>query len=196
MLERIGRWLIIGLCIAVSMIAVNYGGQNRLKKPLNGFMGVVTREDTSWGAYSTERQYYTIAENGRCEKTEPFEPEETKIYRTDWYEHESGDGRRNYLKEYRLYDLYSGKEAEITPVMKRILELIETTEEKVIFHAWILCVRDQYFACVDRNVNIWHPYVLYYYSSAQDGLIKLATFDDELPTEIRLSEDFHMRVGG
>lgn len=196
MMKRIGSWLVIGLCIAVSLIAMNYGGQNRLKKPLNGFMDVVTRENTAWGVYSTEKQYYTIAEGGKYEETEPFEPEETKVYRTDWYEHESGsDGRRNYLTEYRMYELYTEKEIEVTPVFRRILELIETTEEKVIFHAWILCVRDEYFVCVDRNVNIWHPYVLYYYSAAQDRLIKLATFDDQLPTEIRLSEDFHERVG-
>lgn len=194
--ERLKRWLVIGLCIAVSLIAMNYGGQNRLKKPLNGFMDVVTRGDTHWGAYSTERQYYTIVENGKYEKTEPFEPEETKVCRTDLYEHESGSGgRRNYLTECRLYELYTEKEIEVTSVFRRILELIETTEEKVIFHAWILCVRDEYFVCVDRNVNIWHPYVLYYYSAAQDRLIKLATFDDELPTGIRISEDFHERVG-
>ena len=187
MAERIKRWLIIGLFIAVSLIAMN--------RPLNGFMDVVTREDTAWGAYSTEKQYYTIAAGGKYEKTEPFEPEETKVYRTDNYKHESGDGRRNYLTEYRLYDLYTEKEIEVTPVMRRILELVETTEEKTIFYARILCVRDQYFVCVDRNVNFFCPYVLYYYSAAQDRLIKLATFDDELPTEIRLSEDFHMRVG-
>lgn len=196
MAKRAGRWLIIGLCIAVSLIAMNYGGLNLIGIPFNGFMDVVTREDTMWGSYSTEKQYYTIAENGKYEKTEPFEPEETRVYRTDWYEHESGGGRMNYLAEYRLYDLYTGKEVEVTPVFRRILELIETTEEKVIFHAWILCVRDQYFVCVDRNVNIWHPYVLYYYSPAKDRLIKLATFDDELPTEIRLSDDFYERVGG
>ena len=187
MAERIKRWLVIGLCIAVSLIAMNYGDQTRLEKPLNGFMDVVTREDTYWGVYSTERQYYTIAENGKYEKTEPFEPEETKVYRTDLYEHESGDGRRNYLTEYRLYDLYTEKEIEVTPVSRRILELVEETKEKVIFHAWILCVREEYFVCVDQNVNIWHPYVLYYYSAAQDRLIKLATFDDQLPVEIRLS---------
>ena len=194
--ERLKRWLVIGLCIAVSLIAMNYGDQTRLEKPLNGFMDVVTREDTYWGAYSTERQYYTIAENGKYEKTDPFETEETIVYRTDLYEHESGDGRRNYLTEYRLYDLYTEKEIEVTPVFRRILELVEETEEKVIFHAWILCVREEYFVCVDRNVNIWHPYVLYYYSAAQDRLMKLATFDDQLPTEIRLSEDFYERVGG
>lgn len=194
--ERLKKWLVIGLCIAVSLIAMNYGDQTRLGKPLNGFMDVVTREDTYWGVYSTERQYYTIAENGKYEKTEPFEPEETKVYRTDLYEHESGDGRRNYLTEYRLYDLYTEKEIEVAPVMRRILELVEETEEKVIFHAWILCVRDQYFVCVDRNVNFFCPYVLYYYSAVQDRLMKLATFDDQLPVEIRLSEDFHERVGG
>ena len=194
--EKLKKCLVIGLCIAVSLIAMNHSGQTRQGKPLNGFMDVVTREDTYWGAYSTEKQYYTIAENGKYEKTEPFEPEKTKVYRTDLYEHESGGGRRNYLTEYRLYDLYSGKEAEVTPVFRRILELVEETEEKVIFHAWILCVRDQYFACVDRNVNLWVPYVLYYYSPAQDRLIKLATFDEQLPVEIRLSEDFYERVGG
>ena len=193
---KMKRWLIIALCIAVSLIAMNYGGQIRHKKPLNGFMDVVTRKDTMWGAYSTERQYYTIAAGGRYEKTEPFEPEETKVYRTDWYQHDSGSGRRNYLDEYRLYDLYTNEEVEITPVFRRLLELIEATEEKCIFHAWILCVREEYFVCVDQNVNLWHPYVLYYYSPAQDRLIKLVTFDNELPTEIRLSEDFHMRVGG
>ena len=195
--EKLKKCLVIGLCIAVSLIAMNYGGQVRLRKPLNGFVDVVTREDTYWGAYSTEKQYYTIAENGKYEKTEPFEPEETKVYRTDLYEHESGDGRRNYLTEYRLYDLYSGKEAEMTPVFRRILELVEETEtEHWIFHAHILCVQEEYFVCVDRNVNLWVPYVLYYYSPAQERLVKVATFDDQLPTEIRLSEEFHERIGG
>ena len=59
--ERLKKWLVIGLCIGVSLIAMNCGGQPRMKKPLNGFMDVVTREDTAWGAYSTEKQYVSPA---------------------------------------------------------------------------------------------------------------------------------------
>ena len=177
--------------LAAALILLERAGLNRLNGPLDGFMDVAVQHEQSG-----ERQYYTIAENGAYEPAEPFEAEGAEWLITDLYKHEQG--RINFLSERRGYrSTLDGAEAELTPEVERILDQIEATETKHwIFRARILCAEEGYFVCVERNVNLWSPYVLYYFSAAQDRLIELATFDGQLPTAVRPAEDFLQRMGG
>lgn len=186
--------------LAAALIGMDYINRTVLTEPLDGYMDVAVHRLKNGPEYSKEYEYYTIAENGEYERTDPFQADETEFLVTDYYEHELE--RTNYLAEYRLFpdedrdDFPDGEEVELTPVLKRILELVEEEEaDHWIFKARILRTEDHYFVCVDRNVNWWTPYMLFYYSEEQDRLRHIATFDDRSVTDIRLSEEFEQRVG-
>ncbi len=163
------------------------------------YFDVIVQELKSGPQYAEERLYYSVSVNGETRQIEEFSGDGAERFITAHYEHEQG--RINYLTDRSIYrddnadDQPDGEAVEMSAEIERILELIEQTEtEHWIMQARILCADGECFVCVDRNVNLWTPYVLYYYSVEHDALYELVTFDDMDVVDVRLGEDFKIKA--
>ncbi len=168
----------------------------------NGLIDLITLSDSSFLSEGGEVGYYTLA-GGKLYEAEAFESGSSQRFVSKLYRHESGsdDARRNFVTDKSVYpdgdlDEYADiKVAENDPVFERILTLIEQVEtEHSIFYARIFRIEGEYFVCVDRNVNLWTPYVLYYYSAENDTLYHLYTLSDMDIVDIRLGENFDEKI--
>ncbi len=164
-----------------------------------GYFDVVVQELKSGPQYAEERLYYSVSANGKTRQIEGFSADGAERFITNHYEHEQG--QINYLTDRSIYrddnadDIPDGEAVEMLPVFENILELIEQTEtEHWIMQARILRVGEEYFVCVDQNVNLWTPYVLYYYSAEHNALYELVTLSNMDIVDIRLGEDFEEKV--
>ena len=160
---------------------------------------VIVQELRSGSQYTEERLYYSVSVSGKKWQIEEFSGSGIERFITAHYEHEQG--RINYLTDRSIYrddnadDQPDGEAVEMPAEIERILELIEQTEsDHWIMQARILRADGEYFVCVDRNVNLWTPYVLYYFSPKHDALYELVTFDGVDVVDIRLRENFEATV--
>lgn len=181
------RGTIIGAMIIAACLMLIDGWAGERQAPFTGKLDVITAE-----AHTGEKRYYTVGTNGRRKEIEPFESDEVMMVSGSCFDAYIGErnGRRmvlNRIVDGRLY--LDGEEIQKTPVHDRILELAAQLEHSIM-QIRIYEVGEEYFACMDFNVN-WHwPFDLYYYDPAADALVYIAGFESEEPVGFRMTEDF------
>ncbi len=137
----------------------------------------------------SEAGWYTLASSQRIRPAEPFETDETNIWRVppecfECYIDQNQNKILNRLVDIRLLDR---QDAPVDPnkAVERLLHCLAQLEHDMM-SIEILETGGEYFAYVELNVNWWSPCRLFYYDRNQDRLVELYTWNDERVVGLRL----------
>ena len=127
-----------------------------------------------------EVKYQAVYDNKKVRDIEEFDPEEIEVYELDRHDIQSEIVDGHIANELRYTDLtdQNGNKVEADDTMKRMMQKIADITDHAIFETKLIKHKDDYYAFVMLNVNLWTPCILYRYDPKKNSLKKLHTWDD------------------